>query len=151
MTVHSSNQDGLCSRLYTDTHRICAAVFNSKYFKEKMRFPIVRKINGYCTLETVSFQTIRGKTAAKRRFREWMLSCKFSEEGADGFDYYLLSHAYQSNQLFVYFRDSHTGLIFPENLITNVRLPIYFLRNWFPNSEDDARRNFLDRFSFRIP
>lgn len=113
--------DALCKLTRTDRRRVCTAVFNSEYFADRIPISGAGKFWGRCEMKTVSFQTECGKTeAAGRTFREWMLSCRSSEDKKH-FPY-LLSQAYQRDQIFVYFQQDNTGDMFLESMSTNVRL-----------------------------
>jgi len=112
-------EDDLCRLRDEEKLRICAAVFNTKYFEDKVTLSNAIRNVVRCRKRTVSFQRKYEKTTAvKCRFREWMLNCK---PKIDKFSYFL-SHAYASDQIFVYFRNDDTGYIFLENVTTNVRI-----------------------------
>ena len=116
-------EHSLCRLHAEDKQRICIAVFNSKYFEERITFSNTNRVQAFCELLNISFQTELGKTeTAEHTFREWMLDCRPGEDEAK-FDY-LLSHAYQSHQIFIYFRNGKTGEVYPENLTINLRLNV---------------------------
>ena len=97
-------------------------MFASKYFKDKIEFSNAKRVkSSICQLETVSFQTDLKVETVSQNFRERMVHWKVMDK--DEFEYsFSLSHAYESNQIFVYIRNEEIGNIFLENLTTNVRL-----------------------------
>lgn len=125
LTASNRNQDPLCSLELKEKVRICMAVLNSTYFNGKVNFPSsVNWIGGKCIKKTISFQTEVGeRLAARREFQEWTMDCDTNNEDDGVFDY-LLSQAYEPDQIFIYTWDWHTHDLFLENLSTNVRLII---------------------------
>ena len=133
-------EDALCALSDSERYRVCAAVFNSNYFEGKISSWNSReRIQTSCAIGSVSFQTEYGIKAAAKRFykTERMLNCgevpQISKKRSLN---YMLSHAYESNQTFVFFRDDETNLIFLENLTIGVRL------SYLPRRSSDPRISY---------
>ena len=134
--------DELCKQDKHEQRRICTAVFMSEYFKEKITFSGANAVRRECKLRIVSFQTNYGASEAVKRFyREWMLPC-YSEEDENNVDY-LLSHAYRSNQIFVYSRDPETRNLFPDTLTIDVRIHVDTHKKKYARPNDTV---FLDDY-----
>lgn len=122
------------------------AVFNSKYFKGRVIYPSsIDWVEYECELKTVSFQTKLGKKEARNRnYRERMLNCRYA--GSQEVFHFYLSQAYQSNEIFIYFKNPYNLKITLENLSTHVRLPVRINKIYYQGEEDvseDRREEHL--------
>lgn len=99
-------EDALCKLGTEDVHRTCATVFTSKHFDDKMPLAAGARFEGRCELRTLTFQIPRLAVQYQGgKLKEWVMDSepnppdpKFHSKE------YLISHAYESNQIIVYFQ-----------------------------------------------
>ena len=106
-------------------NRICVSVLGSMYFKTKIKYAQSAHNEDPCQYIEVTFRTAEAKRVlemAPQNYYEWMIVCeakKVTTTDEEGIHFFI-SRAYASNQVFVYSADYKNGVVYLENLSTNV-------------------------------
>ena len=105
-TAESPSDDPLCRLSKAEKLRVCASVLTSSYFIGYTRIlSNERELRAECTLNTVSFRSIRGKEHSNGCvYKEWMLSCRARRTVNGDLLRFSISQAYHPHYVFVYVR-----------------------------------------------